>query len=103
MRLYFYRTVEIYKREVNDAVDKLQAFYKVNPIERVERISKAGSERQAPSEERKNNSQFHKCLLDYYNSKAMEFQSQGAEKTNTYNKSATEIFYEAGNTVNFFG
>ena len=84
-------------------VNKIQALYKVNPIERVERSSRASSERQAPSEERKENAQFHQCLLDYYNSKAVEFQNPGPQKTNTYGKSATELFYEAGNTINFFG
>ena len=84
-------------------VNKIQALYKINPIERVEGGNRASSERQAPSEERKENSQFHQCLLDYYNSKAMEFQPLGPQKTNTYGKSATELFYEAGNTINFFG
>lgn len=84
-------------------VNKIQGLYKVNPIERVEHSNRASSERQAPSEERKENSQFHKCLLEYYSSKTMEFQNPGLQKTNTYGKSATELFYEAGNTVNFFG
>ena len=84
-------------------VDKLQAFYKVNPIEKVERTTKSGTERQSSSQENKNNLEFQKCLLQYYERKAAEFQEPGLQKTNVYNARAIETLYYSASTINFFG
>lgn len=84
-------------------VDKLRTFYKVNPIEKVEHTIKTGSDSHTPGEESKDKLEFQKCLLQYYNHKAAEFQNPSQQKTNTYNSRAVETLYEASSTVNFFG
>lgn len=85
------------------AVDKLQAFYKVNPVEKVEHTIRTGSDRHTSSDNNKEKPEFHKCLLQYYDNKAADFQNPGLLKTNTYNVKAVETLYEATSTVNFFG
>mgnify|MGYP000048365401 CR=1 FL=1 len=84
-------------------VDKLQAFYKVNPVEKVEHTIRTGSDRHTPGDDSKDKLEFHKCLLQYYNNKAAAFQDPSLLKTNTYNLKAVETLYEATSTVNFFG
>lgn len=84
-------------------VDKLQAFYKVNPIEKVEHTIRTGSDRHTSGDDSKDKLEFHKCLLQYYNNKAASFQDPSLLKTNTYNLKAVETLYEATSTVNFFG
>lgn len=90
-------------KEVDIAVDKLQAFYRVNPIEKVEHTLRTGSERHNSGDESKDKLEFHKCLLQYYNNKAASFEDSSQQKTNTYNARAVETLYEATSTVNFFG
>lgn len=97
------RNQQIYTREADDAVDKLQAFYKVNPIEKVERTVRTSSEQHTSGQESKNNLEFHKVLLQYYNDKAITYQDSKQYPTNTYGKNAMETLYEGASTVNFFG
>lgn len=89
--------------EVDIPVDKLQAFYKVNPIQKVEKVTSEGAKRQSSSQENKNGADFRKCLLEYYESKTMEFQNPALQKTNAYNSKAMETLYDTASTVNFFG
>lgn len=96
-------TIKISIREADNAVDKLQAFYKVNPIERVERTAKTNSEHHTSGQEGKNNLEFQKVLLQYYNSKAIQYQNPVQQPCSTYGKNAAETLYEAASTVNFFG
>ncbi len=88
---------------MDNAVDKLQAFYKVSPIEKVEHTLRTGSERQGSNNESKDKLEFQKCLLQYYNNKAASFREPSQLKTNAYNAKAVETLYEATSTVNFFG
>lgn len=90
-------------REVDVAVDKLQAFYKVNPIEKVGHTIRTGSDRHNSNDESKDKLEFYKCLQQYYNNKAASFQEPSQQKTNTYNARAVETLYEEISTVNFFG
>ncbi len=90
-------------KEVDIAVEKFQAFYKVNPIEKVEHTIRTGSDRHTFGYDGKDKFEFQKCLLQYYNNKAAEFQNPSLLKTNTYNVKAVETLYEATSTVNFFG
>lgn len=96
-------TSKLYTREADDAVDKLQAFYKVNPIEKVERTVRTDSDQHTSGQEGKNNLEFHKVLLQYYNNKAMVYQDSKLSPTSTYGKNAMETLYEGASTVNFFG
>lgn len=88
---------------MDDAVDKLQAFYKVNPVERVQSTIKTGSNRSGSGKENQDKLEFKKCMLRYYDNKAAEFEDPGLQKTTTYNRNAVEMLYEATSTVNFFG
>lgn len=88
---------------MDDAVDKLQAFYKVYPVERVQSTIKTGSNRSGSGNESQDRLEFKKCLLHYYDKKAAEFEDSSLQKTTTYNRSAVETLYEATSTVNFFG
>ena len=88
---------------MDDAVDKLQAFYKVYPVERVQSTIKTGSDRNGSGNNSQDKLEFKKYLLHYYDNKAVEFEDSSLQKTNTYNKNAVETLYEAASTVNFFG
>lgn len=84
-------------------VDKLQAFYKVEPIQKVNHVTKTKSERQNSGQESKNNLEFQKTLMQYYDMKTQEFQGTTVQKSASYDSRAAEAMYEAASTVNFFG
>lgn len=88
---------------MNIPVDKLQAFYKVEPIQKVNRVPQTSSEHQNSGQDSKNSLEFQKTLLQYYDMKTQEFQNSTVQKSTAYNAKAAEMLFESASTVNFFG
>lgn len=84
-------------------VDKLQMLYKVEPIQKVNRVTQTSTKHHNTGEEKRNNLEFQKTLLQYYDMKAQEIQNTAVQKSATYDAKAAEILYESASTVSFFG